>query len=314
MSAVQIQPSSSGLTPEQHEARRTRIGGSECAAALGLSKRKTALQLYLEKRGEIEREHIPEDSEAIWWGRALEPVVRQKYAETTGRIVVMPDTVVHPVHDFMVAHLDGVSFDGVVGKDPRGYEGKTAFLSTGWGEEGTDQIPGDYLMQVHHYMICGALPSFDVCSLIGRRFAYYHVEPDAELHEMIIEGERDFMRRVREDDPPPLDYQHKTSLDVLRKLYPGTNGARLVATEEAIGWREAMIAAAEAEKAAKADKDGYRARLLELMGEAALLAFPDGKCFRRQITERAGYVVEATKFVDARFINDPETPKARKRR
>jgi putative phage-type endonuclease len=302
------------LTAQQIEARRFAVGGSECAIALGISNRMTALQLYLEKRGEIEREEVPADSEVIWWGNALEPVVRQKYAEVTGRVVVVPGTIVHPAHHFMIAHLDGVSYDGEIGNDPRGYEGKTAFLSTGWGEEGTDQIPEDYLMQVHHYMICAELPSFDVCSLIGRRFAYYHVEPDHELQEMIVEGERDFIRRVREGDPPPLDYQHRTAIDVIKKLYPGTNNQRLVANDNAIAWRTEMVAAAEAGKAAWASSQEFRTRLLESMGEAALLAFPDGKCLRRQITQRAGYTVEPSEFIDFRAINDPSLPKKGKKR
>lgn len=292
------------LTAEQIAVRKKGIGGSECAMALGLSKRKTALQLYLEKRGEVD--FTFEETEEIWWGRALEPIVRQKYAERTDRIVYLPpDTLWHPEHDFMCAHVDGVSTDRS-GGDKRGYEGKTALQSIGWGEEGTDEMPIDYLMQNHHYIVVTGLDVFDTATLIGRRFAIYEVHRDQEMSEMIVEGERDFMRRVREGDPPPLDYQHKTALDVLKKLYPGTNGRRLSATQEAIAWRAAMQEHAEAEKAAKASKEAFRARLLELMGESALLAFPDGKVLRRQVTNRKGYAVDPTEFVDARFVNDPK--------
>lgn len=300
------------LTQEQLANRKLAVGGSECAMALGISARKTALELYLEKRGEI----VPqwEDSEEQWWGRALEPIVRQKYAERTGRVVYLPEgSIFHPEHDFMVAHIDGFSDDGQ-GNDRRGYEGKTAYHSTGWGAEGSDAIPQDYLMQVHHYITVTALPVFDVATLIGRRFAFYQILPDAELRDMIIEGCRDFIRRVREGDPPPLDYQHRTAVDVVKKLYPGTNNLRLVATEDAIAWRAEMQAAAEAEKAAKARSQEFRARLLESMGEAALLAFPDGKCLRRQITQRAGYTVEPSEFIDFRTINDPSLPKKGKQR
>jgi putative phage-type endonuclease len=288
------------LTAIQIVERQSGVGGSDSAPALGLSKRKTSRQLFHEKRGELEPDVY--DQEAIWWGNALEPIVRQKYSEVSGNVVRLPEgTIWHPVHDFMCAHIDGY-VDNTSPK--RGYEGKTAFHSTGWGEEGTDQIPTEYLMQVQHYMAVTGLPVFDVSCLIGRRFAFYQVEADLELHEMIIEGERDFMRRVRENDPPPLDYTHKTALDVIKKLYPGTNGTRLVATVESIEWRAAMDQAAEAEKLAKREKESYKARLLEFMGEAALLAFPDGKAFRRQTTNRKSYIVDATSFIDARFVND----------
>src|ERR1700723_2889071 len=123
------QPGASmSLTAEQLKARETGIGGSDAAAALGLSKRTTALELYLEKRGEIAREEISEDNEVIWWGRALEPIVRQRYAEKTGRVVLLPEgTLRHPAYSYMLAHVDGI-----IQGEPRGYEGKTAFHPGGW--------------------------------------------------------------------------------------------------------------------------------------------------------------------------------------
>lgn len=289
------------LTAQQIETRRTGVGGSDCAIVVGQSKWKTTRQLYHEKRGEFVVDQNDEENEVQWWGRMLEPVVRQKYAERTGRTVMVPaDTIRSEEHPFMLAHIDGYTDDG------RGYEGKTAMLSTGWGEQGTDAIPTEYLLQVHHYMIVTKLPVFDVATLIGRKFAFYEVHADPGLHQIIIEAEAEFMRRVVEGDPPPLDYQHKTAIECLKKLYPGTNGARLVASETAIRCRADMDAAAEIVKTQTALKEACKAQLLELMGEYALLAFPDGKCMRRQQTSRAAYSVEATSYLDARFINDPE--------
>lgn len=297
------------LTAEQIATRQTGIGGSDAAAALGLSKRKTALQLYLEKRGELEEEQPAEDDEFIWWGRALEPIVRQKYAETTGRVVMLPHgTLHHPVHHFMLAHVDGL-IDG----EPRGYEGKTAFRSTGWGEEGTDQIPREYLLQVHHYLTVCNFEVWDVAVLIGRRFQVYEVPRDREMSEMLIAVEGDFMRRVAEGNPPRLDYDHPTARDVVKKLYPGTNGARLVASETAIAWRAQLEAAQLAEKTAKANIESLKSRLLEEMGEAALLAYPDGKAHRRQKLDRAAYSVDATSYIDFRIINDGNPHEQRRR-
>lgn len=286
------------LTDAQRAERATRIGGSDCAAVLGVSKWKTALELYLEKRGEFSRDEI-EETEPQWWGKMLEPIVRQRYSDLTNRVVRLPkETLHHPVHDFIVAHVDGITDDG------RGYEGKTAMRSIDWGEEGTDSVPRDALLQTHHYMAVTGLPVFDIATLIGRRFALYEVHQDLEIQEMIVEAEVDFMRRVREGEPPSLDYDHRTARDVIKKLHPGTNGARLTASEAAIGWRTQLEAAQAAEKAAKANIESLKSRLLEEMGEAALLAYPDGKAHRRQLTQRAGYTVEPTEFMDFRIIND----------
>lgn len=296
------------LTAEQIATRRTGIGGSDAAAALGLSKRKTTLQLYLEKRGQFTEED-PINEEVIWWGNALEPIVRQKYAEKTGRTVVLPkDTLHHPEHRFMLAHVDGL----IMGES-RGYEGKTAFHSTGWGEEGTDQIPRDALLQVHHYLAVTGFDVWDVAVLIQRHFQIYEVYADLEMSEMLIVGETEFMRRVREGDQPALDYDHKTARDVVKKLYPGTNGARLVASESAIEWRKQLEVAQATEKSAKANVESLKSRLLDEMGEAALLAFPDAKCYRRQKIERAGYSVEPAEYIDFRLINDGKAGALRRR-
>jgi putative phage-type endonuclease len=290
-----------GLTQEQHEARAERLGGSDCAAALGLSRWKTSLQLYLEKRGELATDRGESDEQ--WFGTAIEPVVRQWYAERSGRTVRLPvGSLLHPVHQWMVAHLDGYSIGS---GDCRGYEGKSAVSSAGWGLEHTDQIPIDAFMQVQHYMIVTGLDVFDVVCLVGRRFKSYEVVADAELHQHIVAGERAFMERVKAGDPPPLDYRHRTALDLVRRLYPGTNGARMQATDDALQWRAKMEAAAEVERSAAREKNAARAALLHIMGESALLDFSDGKSFRRLEVSKGAYTVEAQTYIDARMVRTP---------
>lgn len=278
------------------------LGGSECSVALGFSKWQTAQQLYLEKRGELPRTEI--DPELAWWGHALEPVVRQRYSESTGRTVYAPQgedgkgLLRSERYPFMTAHVDGIT------NDHRGYEGKTAMWSMGWGEEGTDEIPRDYLLQVHHYLIVTELPVFDVAVLVWRKFATYPVEADKEIAEMIVEGERAFIERLERGEPPGLDYQHPTTLDLLKRVYAGTDGTRLTADADAIEWRAKLKDAAARRLAAEKEEDEAKAHLLEKMGNAALLAFPDGMVYRRKQVDRVGYTVQAASYIDARFVKD----------
>ncbi|MGH8266901.1 MAG: hypothetical protein ACRETH_05485, partial [Steroidobacteraceae bacterium] len=55
-----------------------------------------------------------------------------------------------------------------------------------------------------------------------------------------------------------------------------------------------------------------KARLLEEMGEAALMAFPDGMAYRRKQVDRAGYTVGPASYMDARFIKDGKGVPGRK--
>lgn len=189
--------------------RRKGIGGSDAAAICGVSPYRTPLQVWEDKRGLSGP--VP-DNDSMEWGRILEPVVRQKYSDKTGRIVRMlpPGEILH--HDnipFMLANLDGFT------DDKRGVEVKTTAYPTGWGEPGTDEIPIQYIFQVQHYMIITGFEVFDVPVLIGGRdFRIYEVPADKELQEMLMEKEAAFWKLVQDAIPPePINYE-----DVLRRF------------------------------------------------------------------------------------------------
>lgn len=175
--------------------RRTGIGGSDVAAILGLSPYRSALDVFLNKRGDLSES--PEN-DAMRWGSILEPVVRQEYSNATGRSVLMPSGMLrHERHQHMLANLDGFTEDGRI------FEAKTARSGDGWGEPGSDEVPQAYLFQVQHYMAITAYPVADIAVLIGGSdFRIYTVEADAELHEMLFDAEADFWRRVVENQPP----------------------------------------------------------------------------------------------------------------
>lgn len=203
--------------------RRSGIGGSDAAAILGLSPWKTPLSVYLEKIGQA-----PErpDNDRMLWGRLLEPVIRQHYADQTGRVVRMPGTpyglVRSETHPFMLATIDGFTDDGRI------LEIKTAGSADGWGEPGTDEVPEYYLPQVQHYLAVTGFAVADVAVLIGGHdFRIYHVEADKEFHDILIDVEASFWRCVEQRVPPP-----PVSGDDVARLFPKDTGRVVEATEE----------------------------------------------------------------------------------
>jgi putative phage-type endonuclease len=198
------------------EERRKGIGGSDAAVVLGLSKWKTPYQLFVEKTEGAE----DFDSPAMEWGRRLEPVVRQKYADETGNQVFIPketEILVHPVYDFMLANLDGVT------GNERVLEIKTSRTANGWGEPRTDEIPDYYQAQVQHYMAVTGFDCSDVAVLIGGSdFRIYEVPRDDELIEIMIEREAKFWERVKSNNPPEpetlTDLQHKFGKSEAKKV------------------------------------------------------------------------------------------------
>lgn len=174
--------------------RRTGLGGSDAAAACGLSKWKTPLELFLDKTGQFETV----ENESMAWGNKLEPVVRQEYANRTGRTVVVPEGIIrHPSVPFALMTPDGIA-DG-----NRVLQVKTARTSDGWGTPGSGEIPQEYILQTQHEMFVTELRVADVAVLIGGSdFRIYVIEADPELQGMLIDQEREFWRCVQAGRAP----------------------------------------------------------------------------------------------------------------
>ena len=179
--------------------RRTGIGGSDAAAVVGLSPWRTPLEVYLDKIGELPDSAENEDMRR---GTLLEPVVRQLYADATGRKVLIPDNIIRNVdYPWALVNLDGISI-GPTGYQ-RGLECKTARNKAGWGEPGSADIPMVYLLQVQHGMAVAKLSVFDVAVFFGDfDFAIYEVEADAELIGLLMEREAAFWRMVKSRTVP----------------------------------------------------------------------------------------------------------------
>lgn len=66
--------------------RKRGIGGSDVAAILGISKWKSAVDLWLDKTNQSNE--LEEENEAMQWGNIMEPVIRNHFAEVMGKSVV----------------------------------------------------------------------------------------------------------------------------------------------------------------------------------------------------------------------------------
>jgi putative phage-type endonuclease len=300
----------STLSPENLADRQKGLGGSDAAVALGLSPWKTALQLYLEKTGELEPEDLS-DNEAVEWGVRNEPQIRQKYADVTGREVVLPkDTVFHPTLQWMFCHPDGLVLDG-----NRVFSAKTADVRVAerWGEPGSADVPESYYVQKQHEMIVMSAVTgqpwvvADLAVLIGgNRWRLYHIPADAEVQELIVAGETEFMKLVTAKTAPAPDFNARSTRALIQKLFPGTDGTALEATPSQIAWRQVYDEASDKAAVYYAAAEAAKSALLFDMGAAAQLVFPDGKALRRKLIEKKAYAVEATKYIDARFAKSKE--------
>lgn len=239
--------------------RRKGIGGSDVAAILGMSKWKTPLQVYLDKIGEAE--DMP-DNDSMFWGRALEPVIRQKYADETGRIVRTPENILFSTKfPFMMANLDGYT------DDQRVVEVKTARMGSDWGDPGTDQIPEAYLLQVQHYMAVTGFEVADVPVLIGGSdFRIYTVEADKDLHRMLEDEESCFWSKVQNRTPPD-----PVTVEDAQKLFKAKIGLSIEANTDVLKAIENLFQIRENLKDWEGQEERVKTAIMTAMGAADTL-------------------------------------------
>lgn len=210
------------LTAIQHQERLSGIGASDAAAALGLSKWKTPLELYLEKTQEIDAPDLS-GSELIKWGNRLETAIADGWSDDTGvKVARVNQTLRHPDYPFMLCHLDRRQ----VGKR-RVLECKNVsqfFGNQAFGESGTDQVPDQYLIQVHHQIsIVHALWGWDGAELAaligGNDLRTYSFNYDQGIDELLTTRLQKFWKMVETRTPP-----EPTSLTDLDILFAQDNG------------------------------------------------------------------------------------------
>ena len=207
------------------EVRKTGIGSSDAAAAVGLNPYQSQLELWLVKTGRDETlpKVDPHDEESpMYWGNILEPIVAAHYTRRTGNRVRKINAVLqHPDPDkaWMLANIDRE----VIGVgEVQILECKTAGINGArlWKEG----VPEYVQLQVHHQLAVTGKQAADVAVLLGGQHLEIHrIERDEELIRNLIQLEREFWHFVETDTPPPTDGSESADL-ALRCLYPQDSG------------------------------------------------------------------------------------------
>jgi len=213
--------------------RRTGIGASDAAAAVGLNPYQSQLELWMIKTGR--EDQLPsidpnDDDSPMYWGNILEPIVATHYTKRTGNKVRRVNAVLqHPDKDkaWMLANLD---YSVVGASDVQVLECKTA------GEFGArlwrDGVPEYVQCQVQHQLAVTGKTAADVCVLLcGQEIQVHRIERDEALIARLIDLERKFWNYVETDTPPPADGSESAGA-ALRYLYPQDDGETVDLTDD----------------------------------------------------------------------------------
>lgn len=275
------------------ELRRKGIGGSDAAAAAGLSPWKSPYALWCEKTGEYVDDG---SSEAALFGQLLETVVANEFATRQGlSVVTYPALLAHPDYPWMLANVDRFVVDDA-GQAVALLECKTTGLrlEDEWAD---DDLPDHHAMQVHHYLAVTGLPRAYVSVLIGgqRMPEPRIVERDEQMIDNLIKIEEAFWSLVQEHRAPSLDGSDSTR-NTLRGRYdtavPQKQVEVDVSTLNAIHGRAALR---DEIKRLEADCSRYEAEIMAALGDAEIATYlGETVCTWKSQTRKAHAVAEST--------------------
>jgi predicted phage-related endonuclease len=243
--------------------RRSFIGGSDARIIMG-DDEAALLQLWREKRGEVEPEDLSGNL-AVQLGAVTEQLNRQWYERNTGRVVTsVQRRVFHPVKRWMAATLDGiVEGTGAV------FEAKF-MLPWSFSEEGAAE---KHMPQLQHNMWVIATRTA-VLSIItgGGKWVEMTIAADPLYQHLLITAEKKFWHCVESGETPHL-FGTETPRQPIEAV-------RAVDMNSSNAWAE-FAAAFCRTRSAYLDHDAARTELKKLVPEDAKEAIGHGVRARR---------------------------------
>lgn len=251
--------------------RKGYLGGSSWGAALGVSTYKTPKEVFKEYfYGE--KKEVSEETQRIFdMGHALEDFVASVTERFYGvKLKKTPYLYLCPEDRRLGCHPDRL----VVDNPELAVEIKSSSVYDNgrWGQEDTDEIPYDYLMQCYSYFAC--IPSLNTVWLMrfsNNRLTRYIVRKNDELLAQIIEQLRATLDDWDEGNAPETTDLSEAMSEAL--LHEG----EVVATEDIVNLFDKYQEAKEQSEKLDKDMDSIKLEVLSFMKAKEGTAVVDGK-------------------------------------
>jgi predicted phage-related endonuclease len=263
------------------------LGGTDVTAILGLSKWRTPIEVWQAK---VDPASVPAiDSEILWFGRALEPVIRARYAIHFNCEVVNPcdigaifpnstrwedQTIVRGRESWMLGTADGWT-----PADRSGLEAKNVgFKTDEWGDEETADIPAAYFCQSSWYNLVYDAARWNVVPLFsGHKLSRYIIPRDAQFEKDCYEVARVFWHDyVIPRIEPPIDQTESYGRYLAKRFSLGT-GIVITDPSPEILEQTAIMKLASADKKGAEDRERLaNNNLRALVGDAQKAITPMG--------------------------------------
>jgi putative phage-type endonuclease len=297
------------LTPPSHaewlELRHDTVGASEAPAILGVHPYMTPYQLWAKKSGlvgpdadnkQMRRGRLLEPlgiellrAERPGWAIAANPIPGGKfYRDLEAGLSCTPDT------EILDSARDGMGVCNIKTVNVHTFKSE-------WVIDGDIQLPVYVAIQVMQEMYLTGASWGCVLAVVG--FDLDACIIDVEIHNGVMmrikRAAQDFLRRVRENDPPPPNYARDGA--TIAALYDEDDGGEV----DLIGNARAVQLVERREQAKNIESNGAEAakmrkvidsELIDILGNAARGILGDGRVIEAKTIRRAAYTVEPTSY------------------
>jgi putative phage-type endonuclease len=268
-------------------ARMNGIGSSDVPDCLEVGY-KTPLHVYYRKRGQLPEEDLGEPG---LWGTLHEETIAREWARRNRSVVRRVGLVAHVDQPWMMCTLDRRVVECPLAGDVReacALEVKTrnAFAAKRWKRAVPDDVLAQTLWQIavtgyDHIHTAVLIGGSDYRQNVVRRVG------NEQLIGDIVTVARQMWHRIASQSPPAPSGDPERLVELYGELYPDREGCADLDTTNAhellLGYEDARLH----EKAAKAEKDGYKAQLIALLGPHAIGAFGNDYVYGLKPSTRA---------------------------
>ena len=260
--------------------RKFSIGGSEIAVAIGVSRWSTPFQLWSQKTGRSEKQIS--NTESMYWGTIMEPILREEFSKRTGYLVREANCIFASTkYEYLTANIDGYAV--LSNGEFAILEIKTAsaYSDGDW----IDGVPIEYYLQTQYYLyITGLKKAFVAVLLGGNTFKYIELERDEATIEVIVQLAVNFWENyVLKDVPPPVK---DLDNDVLAKIYPKSKAVTISMPPEFLEVIDQYNAAKLLIEKGKSNKDEAEAKIKAFLKDAEFGVIGDFKISWKSSTRK----------------------------
>lgn len=289
------------------ELRHPTLGGTETPAMLGVHPNASPFELWAKKSNLVPP---TKDNKQLRRGRLLEPIGIELLREERPEWDVVPNVIGEggKFYQDLEAGLSCTPDAFVLGLPEREGRGVCNIKSvdqhvfrSDWMIDGEIQLPVYVAIQVMQEVHLTGASWGCVGVIVGFDLDFYVI--DVEIHAGVIARIKreapDFLRRVRENDPPDPDYGRDA--EAIAALYSDDDGGTVdLSNNERVAIlvdRRADMKFIEASGAeAVKQRKTIDAELIHFLGNAACGTLADGRTIEAKTIRKKGFTVEPTSF------------------